>query len=307
MGSAEEEDLPATDMPRVVGVLSALLERLTERNDTAAGPGALEPASRSAFRAMTKPGISVRAYMARIARFAGCSPACFVVGYIYLDRLLRRRRALAVDSYSVHRLLITTVLSAVKFMDDICYNNAYFAKVGGISLPEMNYLEVDFLFGVGFELNVSPETFGHYCAILQSEMLCLELEPEPLLPPNAAAPGSAMHCCLSEDDGTSATTSSSSSTQQQQLAAVMLLVRAEYASFLGVMCCSLVPLVGPPDRMLELNSNNALHKFTDTTNMHTKQPPSHVVNFEGSFHQQILQRDLQHANHVANWKEQQQP
>ena len=62
-----------------------------------------------------------------------------------------------------------------------CYNNAYFAKVGGISLPEMNYLEVDFLFGVGFDLNVSPETFGHYCAILQSEMLCLELEPEPLL------------------------------------------------------------------------------------------------------------------------------
>ncbi|KAM3388598.1 hypothetical protein ACQJBY_011000 [Aegilops geniculata] len=216
MGSAEE-DLPSTDMPRVVGVLSALLERVTERNDAAAGPGALEPASASAFRAMTKPGISVRAYMARIARFAGCSPACFVVGYIYLNRLLRRRRALAVDSYSVHRLLITTVLSAVKFMDDICYNNAYFAKVGGISLPEMNYLEVDFLFGVGFDLNVSPETFGHYCAILQSEMLCLELEPEPLLLPTtaAAAPGSRMHCCLFEDDGTSATTTSSSSTQQQ--------------------------------------------------------------------------------------------
>ncbi|XP_044967378.1 uncharacterized protein LOC123427407 isoform X2 [Hordeum vulgare subsp. vulgare] len=115
MGTVEEEDLPATDMPRVVGVLSALLERVTERNDAAAGPRA----AASAFRAMTKPGISVRAYMARIARFAGCSPACFVVGYIYLDRLLGRRRALAVDSYCVHRLLITTVLSAVKFMDDI--------------------------------------------------------------------------------------------------------------------------------------------------------------------------------------------
>ncbi|XP_044967377.1 cyclin-P4-1-like isoform X1 [Hordeum vulgare subsp. vulgare] len=212
MGTVEEEDLPATDMPRVVGVLSALLERVTERNDAAAGPRA----AASAFRAMTKPGISVRAYMARIARFAGCSPACFVVGYIYLDRLLGRRRALAVDSYCVHRLLITTVLSAVKFMDDICYNNAYFAKVGGISLPEMNYLEVDFLFGVGFDLNVSPETFGHYCAILQSEMLCLELEPEPLLAPTTAyAPGSRMHCCVSEDDGTSATATSNSSTQQQ--------------------------------------------------------------------------------------------
>ena len=116
---AEEEDLAASDMPRVVGVLSALLERVTERNDAAAGPGA-ELASVSAFRATTKPDISVRAYLARIARFAGCSPACFVAAYIYLDRLLRRRRrALTVDSYSVHRLLITAVLAAVKFMDDM--------------------------------------------------------------------------------------------------------------------------------------------------------------------------------------------
>jgi hypothetical protein len=89
-----------------------------------------------------------------------------------------------------------------------CYNNAYFAKVGGISLPEMNYLEVDFLFAVGFDLNVSPETFGRYCAVLQSEMLCLDLKASSsprLLPQHG--------CCLSEDDG--ATTSSSSSSQQQ--------------------------------------------------------------------------------------------
>jgi hypothetical protein len=110
-----DENLVAADMPRVVGVLSALLERVTERNDAAAEPGAAV----SAFRATTKPDISVRAYMARIARFAGCSPACFVAAYIYLDRLLRRRRALTVDSYSVHRLLITAVLAAVKFMDDM--------------------------------------------------------------------------------------------------------------------------------------------------------------------------------------------
>ena len=84
-----------------------------------------------------------------------------------------------------------------------CYNNAYFARVGGISLQEMNYLEVDFLFAVGFDLNVSPETFGHYCAVLQAEMLCLELEAGPRL----------QSCCLSEDDG--ATTTSSSSSQQQ--------------------------------------------------------------------------------------------
>ncbi|RLM74756.1 hypothetical protein C2845_PM15G16250 [Panicum miliaceum] len=228
---AEEEQL--ADAPRVVGVLSALLERVVERNDAAAdelaagdapaSAASLAPAS--AFRATARPDISVRSYMARIARFAGCSPACYVVAYVYLDRLLRRgrrgrgRAALAVDSYSVHRLLITAVLAAVKFMDDVCYNNAYFARVGGISLAEMNYLEVDFLFAVGFDLNVSPETFGHYCAVLQAEMLRLELDKTPpttTMTPAAAA-GPRLHsCCLSEDDGAA---SSSSGSSQQQLAA----------------------------------------------------------------------------------------
>ena len=128
---AEEEEEQLADMPRVVGILSVLLERVVERNDAAAdelaagdahapaSAASLAPAS--AFRATERPDISVRSYMARIARFAGCSPACYVVAYVYLDRLLRRGRrlALAVDSYSVHRLLITAVLAAVKFMDDM--------------------------------------------------------------------------------------------------------------------------------------------------------------------------------------------
>uniref|UniRef100_A0A0E0CP72 Uncharacterized protein n=1 Tax=Oryza meridionalis TaxID=40149 RepID=A0A0E0CP72_9ORYZ len=60
----------------------------------------------------------------------------------------------------------------------------------------MNYLEVDFLFGVGFDLNVTPETFADYCAVLQSEMLC------------ASAPPPRLHyCCLSEDDAGSSSSS----------------------------------------------------------------------------------------------------
>ena len=124
MAECEElvESGGAEEMPCVVAALAGILERVAERNDAAAAAELSVPAA-SAFRATTKPGISVRAYMARIARFAGCSPACYVVAYVYLDRLLRRgrrgRAALAVDSYSVHRLLITAVLAAVKFMDDM--------------------------------------------------------------------------------------------------------------------------------------------------------------------------------------------
>ncbi|THU44846.1 hypothetical protein C4D60_Mb02t11660 [Musa balbisiana] len=153
----------------VVAVLSTILERLAERNDAVRRPLALHHRA-SAFHGLTKPAISVRSYLERIFRYANCSPSCYVVAYIYIDRFLWRHPAVFLDSFNVHRFLITSVLTAVKFMDDIYYNNAYFAKVGGISLMEMNYLEVDFLFGVGFELNVTPVIFSSYCSTLQREM-----------------------------------------------------------------------------------------------------------------------------------------
>ena len=46
--------------------------------------------------------------------------------------------------------------------------------MGGISLVEMNYLEVDFLFGIAFDLNVTPAAFASYCSVLQSEMAYLD-------------------------------------------------------------------------------------------------------------------------------------
>ncbi|XP_062201070.1 cyclin-P4-1-like [Phragmites australis] len=188
------EMVEAATVPRVVPILSSLLQRVAERNDTAAAAEGQRPVS--PFQGLTKPAISIGGYLERIFRFASCSPSCYVVAYIYLDRFLRRRRpTLAVDSFNVHRLLITSVLTAVKFVDDICYNNAYFARVGGISLAEMNYLEVDFLFGIAFDLNVTPAAFASYCAVLQSEMAYLE-PPAPAEAPRLQL----QYCCAGPSD-----------------------------------------------------------------------------------------------------------
>lgn len=58
-----------------------------------------------------------------------------------------------------------------------CYNNAFYARVGGISTREINFLEVDLLFGLGFHLNVTPNTFHTYCSCLQKEMMLLQKPP----------------------------------------------------------------------------------------------------------------------------------
>ena len=63
---------------------------------------------------------------------------------------------------NVHRVVITAVLLAAKFFDDAYYNNAYYAKVGGVLTSEMNGLEVDFLFRINFSLHVSSDVFEKY-------------------------------------------------------------------------------------------------------------------------------------------------
>ena len=51
---------------------------------------------------------------------------------------------------------------AAKFFDDQYFNNAYYAKVGGVPRREMNSLELEFLFLVNFSLHVSPDVYFKY-------------------------------------------------------------------------------------------------------------------------------------------------
>jgi hypothetical protein len=77
---------------------------------------------------------------------------------------------------NVHRVCITAILLAAKFFDDAYYNNAYYAKVGGVLVSEMNGLEVEFLFRINFSLHVTPELFIKYQDELISHAIGAGLE-----------------------------------------------------------------------------------------------------------------------------------
>ena len=51
---------------------------------------------------------------------------------------------------------------AAKFFDDQYFNNAYYAKVGGVPCNEINSLEVEFLFMTNFSLFVGTDTYRQY-------------------------------------------------------------------------------------------------------------------------------------------------
>jgi Cyclin len=113
----------------------------------------------------------VRIFGSRIHRYASCSNECFILALIYIDRLIQKSNFLLTE-LNIHRVCVTAVLLAAKFFDDAYYNNAYFAKVGGVMISEMNSLEVDFLFRINFSLHVTPDVFDKY----RSELLAQSME-----------------------------------------------------------------------------------------------------------------------------------
>ena len=51
------------------------------------------------------------------------------------------------------------------------YNNAFYARVGGVSNTELNRLELELLFLLDFGVGVSYQVFEIYCFHLEKEML----------------------------------------------------------------------------------------------------------------------------------------
>ncbi|XP_057961294.1 cyclin-U1-1-like [Malania oleifera] len=165
--------------PRVLAALSFVLEKLVARNDRlAVDSGASDDdddngSSRRlrAFHGARAPNISLAKYVERLYKYCSCSPACLVVGYIYIDRMVHRHPRFLLVSLNVHRLLVTSVMLASKMLDDVHYNNAFYARVGGVSNAELNRLELELLSMLDYGVMVSSRVFESYCLHLEKEML----------------------------------------------------------------------------------------------------------------------------------------
>jgi hypothetical protein len=190
----------------LVQVLATVLDRLVGANILLARS---DPGQVTKFHAMKPPGISILQYLERyvklavtaslfglasppaflkifhpflapfrIHKYASCSNECFILALIYIDRLIQSNNFLLTE-LNAHRVVITAVLLAAKFFDDAYYNNAYYAKVGGVLVSEMNGLEVDFLFRINFTLHVTPEVFAKYRGelVAQSQTVAALVQP----------------------------------------------------------------------------------------------------------------------------------
>ncbi|TYH58778.1 hypothetical protein ES332_D08G177700v1 [Gossypium tomentosum] len=159
--------------PLVISVLASLIERTMARNERIAKNckwALAKDYNSRVFECQETPDMTIQSYLERIFRYTKAGPSVYVVAYVYMDRFRQANPGFRINARNVHRLLITIIMVASKYVEDMNYRNSYFARVGGLTTKELNKLEVEFLFMTGFKLHVNVRVFESYCSHLEREV-----------------------------------------------------------------------------------------------------------------------------------------
>ena len=136
------------------------------------------------FYSKKPPSIALEEYLLRLHRYCPMSTAVYLATGLYIRRLAVTERIIPVTSRNAHRLLLAGLRVAMKALEDLSYPHRRFAKVGGVSEPELGRLEVSFCFLTNFELKVDKEMLHEQVVTMKdgAHFHDLPLTFQPILP-----------------------------------------------------------------------------------------------------------------------------
>lgn len=111
--------------PLVISLLSSLIDRTLTRNQRISRRAS--PACYSScgggkthiFDCREIPDLTIQSYLERIFRYTKACPSVYVVAYVYIDRFCQINPGFKISLTNVHRLLITTIMIASKYVEDL--------------------------------------------------------------------------------------------------------------------------------------------------------------------------------------------
>lgn len=105
------------------------------------------------------PDINIKDYYNRLYKYINCDSYIYIVSLSYIDRYIHNNPSISINIYTIHRLIITSIIIALKYIEDDVNNNKYYSDVGGVELGEINKLEIEMLKGLNFDLSINIKKY----------------------------------------------------------------------------------------------------------------------------------------------------
>ncbi len=151
---SEEETVPL----KTIEIISDLLNNICEENKDKT-----ENIDKNIKPFMTKniPSMPIKDYLIRLCQFTKINESTIILILIYIDRICNINK-FTLTYRNIYKLLLSSMVVAIKYNEDNFYSSEIYAKIGGLSLKELNYLEFHFLILIKFSLFIEKELFDKY-------------------------------------------------------------------------------------------------------------------------------------------------
>ena len=113
------------------------------------------------------PSISIKDYLLRLQKHSKVNESTIILILIYIDRVCNMNHFM-ITYYNIHKLILVAFILAIKYNEDNYYSMNYYSKVGGISITELNNLELEYLIMIRYNLYIQTQLFEKYYNELMS-------------------------------------------------------------------------------------------------------------------------------------------
>ena len=113
------------------------------------------------FLSRNIPSISIKDYLERLYKYSKINSSTIILILVYIDRLCNIYK-FKLTYFNIHKLILASMIIAIKYNEDEYYSIKFYAKLGGISKSELLMLEYHFISLLKYNLFVNKELYNKY-------------------------------------------------------------------------------------------------------------------------------------------------
>ena len=107
------------------------------------------------------PSLSIKDYLIRLSQFTKINESTIILILIYIDRIGKINK-FVLTYRNIYKLILASMVIAIKYNEDLYFTNEQYAKVGGVSVQASNDLELYSIQLLNFNLFISEDIYEKY-------------------------------------------------------------------------------------------------------------------------------------------------
>ena len=116
------------------------------------------------------PNITITNYLKRLIKHSKPEPSTLILGVIYFDRICNNGN-LILNYFNVYKLLLISLVLAIKFNEEYFETNEFYGRVGGLNNKSINKLEIKVLQILNYNLYVKQDIYENYLSQFSAFLL----------------------------------------------------------------------------------------------------------------------------------------